>query len=327
MPVDSLAIDDAVPQTTADIAQSEQATDELSGGGIDVSSEGQQSPDDMLGGSDSVEETEDPAAENEEVDVSAEEVEAAPEVTGKRASERIQKLNTRAKEAEAKVAELNAQHQQQIAYVQYQMQQQMAEQQRAMQQQMDFYRAQEQAAIKRQQWEDEAKLSPAQKVEKEWLQRAKAAAKDELSPEIEAMKKQLQEERSMRERAFKAAQERQMLNQYKGRADLVNRNVVFKDFEDKDVTALNGKAQELLLTWGTAAGEEPEVAAQGFKTFLNDYFQARMRAEAKRAGPKLKQSQVAPKVAMQGVPKMSGPKMAPGKTFKFDTVSGKWGNF
>lgn len=309
--------------TTAD-AQVPSAVEEIGPqNGVDVSLEGVTSPDDMLGAAtpDQAAQEEVPEEKQEEVvEAAGEEPQKKDEELGARASKRVSEAVNRAKEAEVKLAEMQAQYQQQLAYMQYQMQQQMAAQQKAVEQQQEFYRKQAEIAAQRFSQEDDAKLTPAQRIEREWLQKAKEAAKAELSPELSELKNQLAAERQLRERALKAAQERKMLNDYKMRAETVNKNVLFKEFDPETVSKLSPKAQELLLTWGSAAGEEPEQAVQGLQQFLEDYHRAKLKAiSQKKGGAQIKQSTIAPRA----VPKTSnGSAKAP--KVKFDFASNTW---
>lgn len=333
MAVENLSVDEVVT-TTAD-TQKEQAVDEvMSSGGVDVSAEANVSPDDILESATPKVKAE-KAGPEEEVEAPAEEVEAETEEVevpaqteteglSERATKRVQNAVNRAKEAELRLAEMQAQSQQQIAYLQYQLQQQMAQQQAAMREQQEFYRRQEQVREQLRLQAEEQNLTPAQKIEREWLEKAKRAALEELRPQLEQQKQAIARAEAEKQQAMRAYQERQMLQQYKAKADTVNRSVLFNGLANEDIGKLNDKAQELLLTWGTAAGEEPEQAALGFKQFLDNYYQARLRATAK-SGAKLKQTVNAPKA----VPTAKGttPKNADGKEFKFDPKSHKWGFF
>ncbi len=306
--------------TTADAAQTERAVEEIGPqNGVDVSLEGLVSPDDLLGAAPETPEQEEVQEEEkleEVVDVSEEK---APEKElGSRASARVSEAVNRAKEAEAKMAEMQAQYQQQLAYMQYQMQQQVAAQQKAMEDQQAFYRKQAELAQARAEREDESKLTPAQKIEREWIRKAKEAANSEQDVRFKKLEEQLASERQLREQALQAAKERQLLQQYKQRADSVNKNVLFKEFDTDAVSKLSPKAQELLLTWGTASGEEPEKAVQGLHQFLEDYHRAKLKAISTKSGAKIKQSTTAPKP----IAKTNGQAKAP--KVKFDFASKTW---
>jgi hypothetical protein len=314
MAVEAASVDEAIT-TTADAAP-ENSELESSSGGVDVSvPEDGGSPDDVLGLSvptseeDAVQDevqqpSEDPETPKEEVEL------------GPRATKRVQDAVNRAKQAEVQLQNMRAEYQQHLQGVQYQFQQQMAQQQAMLAQQVEFYRKQAEASMTKRPEEDESKLTPAQRIEREWLNKAKQA----LMPEFDALKAQLGEERQQRERLMKAAQERKMLSEYKQRADHINRNILFKDFEPTDIDGMNSKAQELLLTWGTAAGEEPEQAVQGLKAFAEAYHKAKLKVISKRLGPKIKQSQVTPKT----LPNTRAAATTGNKGVKYDWSSGKW---
>lgn len=232
--------------------------------------------------------------ESEEVEATAQD--AQPKKVEGRAEKRIRESVARAKAAEAKLAETQAQYQQQYQAMHQQMQAQVAAQTQALQEQLNLQRYQLQQAEYKRQQEELAQLSPGQKLEREWLEKARGL----VAPEVQAIRQELEQERAQRQEVFRRAKANNDLQQWKSQAGEAAKKVVFDGFDDAAFSKLGPKAQEVLLTWHAASGEDISKSAQSLKAFLEDYHRARLASVSRTSGVKIKQSQATPKVAQGG---------------------------
>ena len=234
-------------------------------------------------------EASDDSDEKEEIEALAQ---TAPKPEG-RAEKRVRESVARAKAAESKLQEVQAQYQQQYQAMHQQMQAQVAAQTQALQEQLNLQRYQLQQAEYKREQEELANLSPGQKLEREWLEKARGL----VAPEVQAIRQELEQERAQRQEVFRRAKANNDLQQWKTQAGEAAKKVVFDGFDDTTLSKLGPKAQEVLLTWHAASGEDISKSAQSLKAFLEDYHRARLASVSRNSGAKIKQSQATPKVA------------------------------
>lgn len=207
---------------------------------------------------------------------------------GQRAQKRIQSLaaekNKLTEELVATRTQVQQWQQQQQQYLQ-QMQSQYNQQLQQMRTQMQ---AAEQAAAaerariaKLSEAKEEEGLSELEKYERRLLRQAAQQAESLSKQQVAAIQKQLEAERAERARAQKDAERKQRYDHWMNETQRARQTTLFNGFDEADVKDLAEPGDELILTWASAFGEQPEVAAKALRAFADKYADARAKARAK----------------------------------------------
>lgn len=226
-----------------------------------------------------------------------------PIETGTRAQRRIQALAREKKELQERVAQTNALYERQLqaslAQAKLESERELAavkSQQAVLQKQLEMLTSHRE--------EDTSNLSPMEIYKRQILKEAEARTKNSLKGEfdeqLDAVKKQLAEERQYREAFKQEADRRELFQKYNKLTEKAREEILFKDAEPDFKRAWGSAADELVLTYAAAFGLEPEEAAPQLKKFLDAYSHMDIARRTKTSGAKLKQSRQIPNTAGAG---------------------------
>jgi len=231
-------------------------------------------------------------------ELSEEEVETPPPAPESKANKRIQTLIAKNKEIEAEAKGREARYQEQLGLMQRQIQNTRAEESRATQQQLEMQR--QQLAMMQQQRvsETEKSLTPQEQYERDFLRRASDAAKGAFTPEVAALRTEIEQMKQVRQQETAEAQKRQQHEYYNSQTRQV-REELLKSFSPDRAAQLAEPIEELVLSFSGAWSAEPKEIGPRMKKFLDTYVQGVLETRAK-SGQKIRKGQAVPRSASGG---------------------------
>lgn len=303
MPVDENFSVEDIAQTTADLNHenllagdpAEASDNDLTADPApEVESDSESAEHDLANQPESAEMTEETSYQEveEEVEVEAEEKPAK----GSRAEKRIQVLADRAKKAEEALAKSQEEFTKRFEALQSNMQQQLSAQTNALQEQVRMQAWQMEQARIRQEQADLSQLTPGQRVERDLIQKTREA----LMPEIQRRDAHIERLEQERRQMFQIAKDKKELDGWKVRTNEANAAILLKEFDADTQKALADVSRELVMTYGTAFGVNPEPASNKFKEFCEAYHRAKLKTVSRKGAASLKPGQSAPKPLPQG---------------------------
>lgn len=229
-----------------------------------------------------------PAPEQVETPEAEEEVQEAKPKKMSPSQERIVALiaeRNRANEAATQMAA-------QMAAIQESSQKQQAEYQR---QQLEFERRRFEMMDAARREQEESRLSDVEKARRQFLRESKDEAKREMTPELQAMREEIQQLRAEKQAEKEAAEQNSRLAQFKNQANSVLNGVLLKGYTQEEQQALGSGMEEMLYSFSGAFGVDPVRAAPVFKQFLDRYVKAENSRVSRTAGAKVAESRQAPR--------------------------------
>ena len=232
-----------------------------------------------------------------EAELAEEAVEAPPKKT--RADKRIQGLVSEKKKLQAQMAERDANYQRQLQGVQQQLMHQKQADSEAVRQQLELQR--QQLALMQQQraTETESNLSPMEQYRRQIIQEAGETARGAFSPEVAALRDEINSMKAQRQQEAEEATRRQRYDQYNRQTTEVRDNMLLKGFAPDRAKQLAEPMDEMLLAFCTAFGVEPQSAGPQFKRYLDTYVQGVLETRAS-SGRKMRKGQAVPQAAPGG---------------------------
>lgn len=269
-----------------------------------------------LGASDSDSESESQDEEEELVTKGEDETEEEEEEPKKasepqkesRAQKRIKQLSAKNKELQGQLektaAEMQAKFEQQTKALQQQIWQEQQRQNQAMQQaQLEYQRTLQQLNQVKAEAE-EKNLDPAQRWERQLQRKILSEAEQIASKQTSALQEELENFKLAQQHAIEEQNKQKRYQKYREMTSEATNKVLFEKIDPELRQDLIGPAQELLLTYSTAFGEMPDVAASKFAKFLENYQTAVLKTRAKKNGAVLtknsKEVKATPKAVAAG---------------------------
>lgn len=248
-----------------------------------------------------VEETEElEAAPEQEEESPSEEVDAQPqENLGKRATKRVQQAVNEKNDALSRLAEVmqqNAALQQQIAQQnQLFMQQQQADREAAQRQ----YQARLDAMRQQEMQEAYENMSPTEQFEYDLQQKFAAQQQKAIQEALKPYQEALEAQKAEAQKAAEEAERNKRFAQYEAELQEVRQEALFAGMDSKELEHLSDSFDEMVMAFSAGYGLTPIQAKPHVKKIFDDYYRARVKAQATRQGVPVKQAK---KVSRAPVP-------------------------
>ena len=239
-----------------------------------------------------------------------------------RANRRIQKLAKERKALEEQMVQRDAYYQQQIAHLQQQVQQGGASGNEALQQQIDLQRKHLELLTTQRVSEEEANLSPMESYKRNILKEAGASARGELGKELEALRAEVQGEKTARQQQKEDSDRQARYAFYTKQTQNARNAVLLNGFSKEAGSSLANEADEMILAYAGAFGLEPKDAAVRLRKWADNYARGMLNARAKGGGQKIKKGRSVPKSNAGGRRAVQGnswPKMTELRKAGFDS--------
>ena len=215
-----------------------------------------------------------------------------------RAERRIQKLVTEKKELLAQAEARDADYRRQLDMLQQQVQQQQQAGTQWQQQQVELQRQQMAEMQRRREMEYEQSLSPMERHNRQMLRQAQEQARGLITPEVQALRDELEGLKAERAKEREAFEQRQRYEQY-NRETVSARSNLLKGFSSERSKQLTPAMDEMLLTYSATLGTTPEKAGPQFKKMLDAYAQGYLESRAAN-GRQMQKGQAVPSTAQGG---------------------------
>lgn len=219
---------------------------------------------------------------------------------GSRADKRIQTLVNERKQLEQQLQQRDQYYQQHLSSMQQQLADQRAGDSKAMQEQLELQRQQLELMRMRGETETQGELTPMEEYRLNIINEASEKAGTKFSPEVDALRKELDDIKAARQAEVEQAQRQQRYNHYNSQTRVARNDVLLKGFAPDRAKQLAEPMDEMLLAFCGAFGIEPNVAAPQFKKYLDLYVQGSLEGRAKGGGQKIRKGRAVPKSAPGG---------------------------
>mgnify|MGYP003138024534 CR=1 FL=1 len=219
---------------------------------------------------------------------------------GTRADKRIQSLVGERKQLEEQLQQRDQYYRQHLASLQQQMQVQKDGDSKALLEQLELQRKQLEYMQQQGQAGPKAELTPMEQYRLNIIQEATENAGSKFSPEVEALREELDGIKAQRQQDAEEAQRQQRYQYYNQQTQAVRDGVLLQGFAPDRAQQLAEPMDEMLLAFCGAFGVEPNVAGPQFKKYLDLYVQGSLENRARGGGQKIRKGQAVPKSAPSG---------------------------
>ena len=219
---------------------------------------------------------------------------------GSRADKRIQNLVKERKQLEQQLHQRDQYYQQHLARMQQEIAAQKAGDSKAMQEQLELQRKQLEYLQMQRETESRDELTPMEEYRLNIIKEASEKAGNKFSPEVEALRQELEGLKSAREEEAAKVERQQRYNYYNQQTKAARDGLLLKGFAPDRAKQLAEPMDEMLLAFCGAFGIEPNKAAPQFKKYLDLYVQGSLENRARGGGQKIRKGRAVPKSAPSG---------------------------
>ncbi|MAH51550.1 hypothetical protein CMI37_37385 [Candidatus Pacearchaeota archaeon] len=217
---------------------------------------------------------------------------------GNRADKRIQNLVKERKQLEQELRQRDQYYHQHLSAMQQEIAAQKAGDSKAMQEQLELQKRQ--LEYLQMQSDSKGELTPMEEYRMNIIKEASEQAGDKFSPEVAALREELEGLKTARQEESERTQRQQRYNYYNQQTQAARDGILLKGFAPDRAKQLAEPMDEMLLAFCGAFGVEPDKAAPQFKKYLDLYVQGALENRARGGGQKIRKGRAVPKSAPSG---------------------------